>query len=173
MKCGVNSFILFLTLSKVVCAGIQVINIISNKANRRISKQVFQHNAELLNFPKNKMLNFPKNEHFLPPIRTCAYQGVRNVRFSEILACFLFLKHPFWDLSFCIITDDINDLNAFDDTIFCLYRTTCTCALRVEQQILNWTNLDCVIADDCIWYEHEHVHWQVDDWVTLFCEVKM
>ena len=27
--------------------------------------------------------------------RTCAYQGVRNVCFSEILACFAFLKHPF------------------------------------------------------------------------------
>ena len=28
-------------------------------------------------------------------VRTCAYQGVRNVCFSEILACFAFLKHPF------------------------------------------------------------------------------
>ena len=27
--------------------------------------------------------------------RTCAYQGVRNVPFSENLACFVFLKHPF------------------------------------------------------------------------------
>ena len=26
---------------------------------------------------------------------TCAYQGVRNVCFSEILVCFPFLKHPF------------------------------------------------------------------------------
>ena len=25
----------------------------------------------------------------------CAYQMVRNVRFSENLACFVFLKHPF------------------------------------------------------------------------------
>ena len=24
--------------------------------------------------------------------KTCAYQGVRNVRFSEYLACFVFLK---------------------------------------------------------------------------------
>ena len=37
--------------------------------------------------------------------RTCAYQGVRNVYFSEILACFAFLKQPFWDLPFCHITD--------------------------------------------------------------------
>ena len=27
--------------------------------------------------------------------RTCAYQDVRNVCFSENLACFVFLKHPF------------------------------------------------------------------------------
>ena len=27
--------------------------------------------------------------------RTCVYQGARNVRFSENLACFVFLKHPF------------------------------------------------------------------------------
>ena len=28
-------------------------------------------------------------------LRTCAYQGVRNVRFSENLAGFVFLKYPF------------------------------------------------------------------------------
>ena len=32
--------------------------------------------------------------------------GVRNVRFSENLACFVFLEHPFWDSSFCLITDE-------------------------------------------------------------------
>ena len=38
---------------------------VGNKAKGRISKRVFQENKAL----------------------TCAYQGVRNVRFSEILAC--------------------------------------------------------------------------------------
>ena len=38
--------------------------------------------------------------------RTFAYHWVKNVRFSENLACFVFLKHPFWDLPFCLITDD-------------------------------------------------------------------
>ena len=28
------------------------------------------------------------------------YQGVINVRFSENVTCFVFLKHPFWDSSF-------------------------------------------------------------------------
>ena len=35
-----------------------------------------------------------------------AYQGVRNVNFSENLACYVFLKHPFWDSPFCLITDE-------------------------------------------------------------------
>ena len=34
--------------------------------------------------------------------RTCAYQEVRNVHFSENLACFVFCC---WDSAFCIITD--------------------------------------------------------------------
>ena len=35
---------------------------------------------------------------------------LRNVRFSEHLTCFVFLKHfskhPFWDSPFCLITDE-------------------------------------------------------------------
>ena len=40
--------------------------------------------------------------------RTCAYQGVRNVRFSENLACFVFSKHLFWHLPFCLIIDALS-----------------------------------------------------------------
>ena len=46
-------------------------------------------------------------------VRACAYQGVRNVRFSENLACFVFLKHPFLDSSFCLITDDVQYTSMF------------------------------------------------------------
>ena len=35
------------------------------------------------------------------------YQTVRNVPFSENLACFVFLWQPFWDSAFCLITDDL------------------------------------------------------------------
>ena len=45
---------------------------------------------------KQSAPNFPKNEHF---------QGVRNARFLENLAWFVFLKYLFWDLFFCLITD--------------------------------------------------------------------
>ena len=39
-----------------------------------------------------------------------AYQRARNVCFLENLACFVFLKHPFWDSPFCFITDEIRDI---------------------------------------------------------------
>ena len=49
---------------------------------------------------KRSTPNVPKNKHFLPLdthtyVCVCVYQVVRNVRFSENLACFVFLKHPF------------------------------------------------------------------------------
>ena len=43
-----------------------------------------------------------KTNNFFPLIQTCAYQGIRNVRFSENFVCFVFL---FWDSLFCLITD--------------------------------------------------------------------
>ena len=38
--------------------------------------------------------------------RTCAYHGIKNVRFLWNLACFVFSKHTFWGLSFCLITNE-------------------------------------------------------------------
>ena len=40
-------------------------------------------------------------------IMVCAYQGVKNDCFSKNLTTFVFLKHPFWDSVFCLITDAI------------------------------------------------------------------
>ena len=60
---------------------------------------------------------FRKTNISYPLIGThmCAYQGVRNVRFSENLAQFVFLLPPFWDSPFCFINDylliQINDSN--------------------------------------------------------------
>ena len=56
---------------------------IGDKAKARISNRVFQKK------------------------RMSACQGVRNDRFSENLACFIFLKHPFEDFPFCLIIDGI------------------------------------------------------------------
>ena len=74
--------------------------IVANKAKERISKQVFQENKARQIFRKTN-ISYP-----LIRSRRCAYQGVRNVCFSENLACF-FLKNPFWDLPFYLITDEI------------------------------------------------------------------
>ena len=63
------------------------VEIVGNKANGRNSKQVFQENKALQIFQK-------MNTSY-PLIRTHTYQGLRNVHFSENLACFVFLKHPF------------------------------------------------------------------------------
>ena len=57
---------------------------------------------------KQSTSNFAKSESFLPPDTYVCVSGVRNVRFSENLACFVFLKHPFWDSLFCLITVEVS-----------------------------------------------------------------
>ena len=79
-------------------------NIVGNKVKGRISKLVFQENKARQIFRKTNI------SYLLIRTRTCAYQGVRNVRFSENLACFIFLKHPFWDSPFCLITDELRGI---------------------------------------------------------------
>ena len=66
----------------------------------RISKRAFQENKGRQIFQKEN-ISYP-----LIRTRTWAYQGVSNVRFLENLACFVFLKHPFWDSPFCLITNE-------------------------------------------------------------------
>ena len=51
---------------------------------------------------------FRKTNISYPLIRTCAYQRVRNVRFQENLARFVFLKHPFWDSPLSLIAEEIS-----------------------------------------------------------------
>ena len=81
-----------------------VVNIMSenvgNQAKGRNSKRVFQENKARQIFRVTN-ISYP-----LIRTRTCAYLGVRNVSFSENLPCFVFLKHPFSDSPFCLITDE-------------------------------------------------------------------
>ena len=73
--------------------------IVGNKAKNQISKRVLQ---------ETKARHISRKTNILYPlIRACVYQGVRDVRFSENLACFVFLKHLLSDSPFCLITDDI------------------------------------------------------------------
>ena len=60
---------------------------------------------------------FKKTKHVKISERTCAYQGGRNVRFWEKLLCFVFLKQPFWDSPFCLVTVEIRPFHkVFDKT---------------------------------------------------------
>ena len=72
---------------------------VGNKEKGRISKRVFQERKARQVF-RNTNIFYP-----LILTRTCAYQGVRNVRFLENLACFVFLKHTFEGSPFFLITD--------------------------------------------------------------------
>ena len=62
---------------------------VGKKAKERISKRAFQENKAHQIFRKTN-ISYP-----LIPLRTCAYQEVRNYRFSENLACFVFLNVRF------------------------------------------------------------------------------
>ena len=61
-------------------------------------------------FKKTKHVKFSEKRTFT--FLTCAYQGVRNIRFSQNLTCFIFLKQPFWDSPFRLITDDLLENSA-------------------------------------------------------------
>ena len=82
-----------------------IAEIVSNKAKGWISKRVFQENKAPQIFRKTNI------SYALIHAHTCAYQGVRNVCFSENLTWFVFfLKQLFWDLPFCLITDEMKVL---------------------------------------------------------------
>ena len=70
------------------------------RQKRESQNGVFQKNKARQIFRKTNI------SYSLVRTRKCAYQGVRNVPFSENLAFFVFLKHPFWDSPFCLITID-------------------------------------------------------------------
>ena len=59
--------------------------IVGSKSKGRISKRALQENKARHIFRKTNI------SCLLIRTRTCAYQGVRNVRFSENLVCFVFL----------------------------------------------------------------------------------
>ena len=102
---GWKIFIL-LPVEHLVCISL----FISHKAKGRISKRMFQESKACQNFRKTNI------SYLLIRTSTCVYQGVRNVCFSEILACFAFLKHPFWDSPFCLITDVFIMIQNFSKT---------------------------------------------------------
>ena len=75
-------------------------NFIGNKAKGRISKGVFQENKACQIFRKKKRFLPPDTHTFVcvSGCKKCSYvcvSGGKKCYFSENLACFVFLKHPF------------------------------------------------------------------------------
>ena len=66
---------------------------VGNKAKGRISKRVFQGNKARQIFRKTN-ISYPLIHKRISRISD-AHQWVRNVRYSENLACFVSLEHPF------------------------------------------------------------------------------
>ena len=61
-------------------------------------------------FKKTEHVKLSKKQIFLR-VRMCAYQGVKNFRFSENLTCFVSLRHPFSDLPFALLLTNSKNLN--------------------------------------------------------------
>ena len=71
-------------------------------------------------FKKTKQFKSSEKRTFLTLLictRTyvCA-SGGNKCSFFENLACFVFLKHRFWDSPFCLVTDEITALKSFIDS---------------------------------------------------------
>ena len=102
-------FLLFCSIFWIRCHLKRLNNILI--ANSAVIRQKSESQNRC--FKKTKHAKFSEKRTFLTPWYahvTCAYQGIRNVRFSENLVCFVFLKHLFWDSPFCLITDELHDL---------------------------------------------------------------
>ena len=110
-------------------AGIDAVTQRAEQGNKQVTfkncasltKCIRRANLETSVSRKESTPNFPKNDYFLPTdsTPTCAYQGVRKIRFLENLAWFVFLKHPFWDLYFYLITDEIYSSRQCSVSTYC------------------------------------------------------
>ena len=120
------------TLQKISSLSLKILfYFVNNKPKGRISKQVFPENKASQIFRKTN-ISYP-----LIRTRTCVYQGVRNVRFLENLACFIFSKHPFWDSPFCLIIDDLSNWDSD-------YTNLTTNVLLVIEIPINWFDLQII-----------------------------
>ena len=113
-------------------------------ANITISMLVIRQKGKSQNrwFKKTKLAKFPKKQ--------------TNVCFSGNLACFVFLKHAFWDSPFCLITGEIKVINVTSTrSRFTCWKTK-MCSFRV------------LLLAECSWRKFifiEHwVLWIENEW---------
>ena len=115
---------------------------------------------------KVKHAKFSKKRTFLTPWYAHV-QGVRNIRFSGNLACFVFLKQSFWDSPFRRITNGVqfytsNVLNhlinhltsinwfSFSDSTSLLLCTNQVCNLKIRNLKRVWNTYKKKIWFSCI-----------------------
>ena len=99
--CNTARFFWEVTAVKIAVTLLEMEEKVGNKSKGRILNQFFK---------KTKHVKSSEKRTFLTQ---------RNARFSENLACFVFLKHPFWDALFCLITGENNKIYSSG----CSYRT--------------------------------------------------
>ena len=114
-----------------------------------------------------------KRTKFSVFLRTCAYQGVRNVHLSENWACFVFLKHPFWDSPFCLITDFL--WHSWDtDTRWSQFQTniflTNNLLLRGGKTKTNF--FESILCSQLIWLHLYYYHLEQLIYFTYFQKIK-
>ena len=104
---------------------------VGSKAKGRISKWVFQENKVRQIFRKAN-ISYP-----LIGTRRCAYQWLRDVHFLQNLACFVFLKHPFYDSLFALLpTYYASTFCKLDLTLFqCWTPTLCECCATLKTRL--------------------------------------
>ena len=106
--------------------------------------------------------------------RTCAYQSVRNVCFSKILACFLLLK----DSRFRLITDDILDISNTFETMITILNLFDSLPHNIEDKLIldskfqvfhtRCMNLRYAYMKDDVWYRHT----QLLAWLVYIFKIK-
>ena len=129
---------------------------IGNKAKVRISKRVLQEN-------KARQI-FRKTTIFYPLIRTRACQGVRTVRFSENLACFVFLNTHFKVRPFALLPTIFLLIYSQVSVSYCSYLLhTVTMPLSPDPSIR--THLI-----NMRWKNHLYIEFQWMSWAELVSE---
>ena len=106
MFLAINTWISYVIMISNALELLIFVLIVGKKAKKRISKRVFPESKARQIFRKTN-ISYSLIRTSTCAYQACVYQGVRNVHFSENLACFVFLKHPFWDSPFCLTTDVI------------------------------------------------------------------
>ena len=83
--------------------GIRCVDIFRNYYDTSIIRQKGESQNE--RFKKTKQAKFSEKTNISYPLRV-RIRGWEKFVFSENLACFVFLKRPFWDSPICLITDE-------------------------------------------------------------------